>query len=97
MVFNYNNYLDMAFVQVAMVASAAAIAVWSVAIVRSATLPRGVGIYGLIIGLIAVLAVFSGTLNPEHVIHIVVVSQCSWFLIVGVLLCRLQEPVSQQT
>jgi hypothetical protein len=95
-IFKYNDYLDVALVQVSMVASAAAIAVWSVAIVRSATLPRGVGVYGLILGLIAVLAVFSGTLKAEHVIHIVVVSQCSWFLIVGVLLWRLQEPVSQQ-
>jgi len=94
MVFKYNDYLDMALVQVSMVASTAAIAVWSVAIVRSATLPRGVAIYGLILGVVALLAVFSGALNPEHAIHIVVVSQCSWFVIVGILLWRLQEPVS---
>lgn len=96
MVFKYNNYLDMAFVQVSMVASAAAIAVWSVAIVRSAALSRGVGIYGLILGVIVLLAVFSGALKAEHAISVVVLGQCSWFFIVGVLLWRLQEPVSHQ-
>jgi hypothetical protein len=96
MIFKYNDYLDMAFVRVSMVASAAAIAVWSVAIVRSTTLPRGIGIYGLILGVITMLAVFSGRLNPEMEIHIGVVGQCSWFLIVGMLLWRLPEPVSQQ-
>lgn len=95
MIFKYNDYLDMALVNVSMVASAVAIAAWSVAIVRSAALPRGIGVYGLILGVIALLAVFSGRLNPEHVIHIVVVSQCSWFLFVGILLWQLPEPVSQ--
>lgn len=90
-IFKYNSYLDMAFVEVSMVASAIAIAAWSVAIVRGAVLPRGVGIYGVIYGVFVLLVVFSGKMKSEHAISVVVLGQCAWFFILGLLLWRLPE------
>lgn len=95
-IFRYNNYLDMAMVQVSMVASAIAIAVWSVAIVRGADLPRGVGIYGAVYGAFVLLIVFSGKMKSEHAISVVVLGQCIWFFILGVLLWRLPESATSQ-
>ncbi len=90
-IFKYNGYLDMAFVQVAMVATAIAIAVWSVAIVRGAVIARGVGIYGVIYGVFVLTIVFSGKMVSEHAIGVVVLGQSVWFCIVGGLLWRLPE------
>lgn len=85
--FKYNGFLDMAFVQVSLVASALAIAVWSAAVVRNARLPRGVGIYGLLLGTLAVIALASGALGGEHAISAILLGESSWFLIVGGVLC----------
>lgn len=84
--FKYNGYLDMAFVQVALVATAVAILAWSLAMVLSKTF-RSAGVYGLILGVIALITLFSGALGAEHAISIIVFGQATWFLIVGGLLC----------
>ena len=91
--FKYNGYLDMAFVQVALVATAIAIIAWSLAMVISRKLSRAIGIYGLVLGAIAIVALFSGALGAEHAISIIVFGQATWFVIVGVLLCACPDSV----
>jgi len=83
----YNGYLDMAFVQVSMIASAAAILIWSIVMVFGKRLSRPAGIYGLVLGAIVIIAVFSGALGAEHAITIVAFGQASWLIIVGGVLC----------
>ena len=87
----YNGYLDMAFVQVSMIASAAAIA-WSCAMIFGANtsgklFSRGAGAYGLILGVLVLAGLFTGLFAAEHAISIVVFGQASWFIVVGSLLC----------
>jgi hypothetical protein len=89
MIFRYNGFLDMAFVHVSLVASAVAIVIWSVAILRSAMLSHRVGVYGVILGAMIPVAVFSGILGSEHAISGLVFGQMTWFVIVGVMLFRL--------
>lgn len=86
-IFKYNGFLDMAFLQVSLVGSAVAIAIWSAALLRTAVLPRGVGIYGLLLGVVAVIAPISGALGSEHAINGILLGESAWFLIVGGQLC----------
>src|ERR1700722_18984460 len=72
----YNAYLDMAFVQLSLVATAVAVMTWSVAMLR-ATFPRPTAIYGLALGLITLVALFSGVLSSgalgsEHALMIII-------------------------
>jgi hypothetical protein len=83
----YNGYLDMAFVQVSLIASAAAILIWSLVMVFGKKLSRPAGIYGLVLGAIVIIGVFSGALGAEHALMIIVFGQATWFLIVGGMLC----------
>ena len=89
----YNGYLDMAFVQLSLVATAVAVITWSMAILPGKIFPRATGIYGLILGVIALVALFSGMLGAEHALMIIVFGQSTWFLILGGLLCVLPDPV----
>ena len=88
----YNAYLDMAFVQLSLVATAVAVMTWSVAMLR-ATFPRPTAIYGLILGVISLVAVFSGALRSEHALMIIIFGQATWFLLVGGSLCTRPDPV----
>jgi hypothetical protein len=90
--FKYNGYLDMAFVQLSLVATAIAVITWSVAMWVGA-FPRAIAIYGLILGVIALVALFSGALGAEHALMIIVFAQATWFLTVGGLLCTRPDPV----
>jgi hypothetical protein len=91
-VFNHNSLIDQAFMRVFLVASSAAIVLWSASIVRSVALARGVGIYGCVLGATTVIALLSGQLDRHaHVFGMVIVGQAVWFLIVGALLCRVRN------
>ncbi|MGA9476124.1 MAG: hypothetical protein WBV36_26895 [Terriglobales bacterium] len=89
----YNAYLDMAFVQLSLVATAVAVITWSMAILLGKIFPRATGIYGLVLGVIALVAVFSGALRSEHALMIIIFGQATWFLIVGGSLCARPDPV----
>ena len=88
----YNGYLDMAFVQVSMIASAVAIMVWSIVMILSKRLSRAAGIFGLILGVLVVVGLISGAFGAEHAISIVVFGQATWFIVVGAFLCAQQVP-----
>ena len=89
MVFHYNGLLNQAFAKVLVLASCVAIALWSVAMVRSRVLARGIGIYGLVSGSVIVIALVAGQLPLDvHGFGLVVLAQAVWFIVVGSLLCR---------
>jgi hypothetical protein len=90
--FNHNSLMDQAFMRVFLVASSAAIVLWSVSILNSGALTRAVGIYGCVLGVTTVIAQFSGQLEShEHLFGAVIVGQAAWFLIVGAALFRVRN------
>jgi hypothetical protein len=90
--FNANQVVDMAFVHVFLVASSLAIVLWSVMIIRKGVLARGVGMFGLLVGLAAILALLSGyTDKHEHVFLLSILLQAAWLATIGVLLYRTTE------
>jgi hypothetical protein len=87
--FTYNGFLNQAFAMVFVVASSAALILWSAGILRNGVLTRGVGVYGCILGPLTVVAVLSGHLRLNvHGFGLVVLGQAIWFVIVGVSLIR---------
>jgi hypothetical protein len=90
--FSYNTSVDQAFLEVFVVASAAAIVLWSISIIRNRTLARGAAFYGFMLGPVTLVAVFSGMLNlSPHASSLLIFGQIAWFMIVGVLLCRIKD------
>lgn len=86
---HYNGSMNQAFARIDMAASSAAIAIWSVEIVRTRALARGTGIFGLFVGGVVLAALFSGhlTLNV-HGMGAVVLLQAAWFVTGGLELVR---------
>ena len=85
--FEYTGRLNQAFALVLVTGSSVAIILWSLAILRTASLMRGAALYGLTIGPVILLAVMSGQLRL-HVFGfgLVVLAQAVWFILVGVSL-----------
>jgi hypothetical protein len=87
--FTYSGSLNQAFALVFVVASSAALALWSAGILRNAIFARGLGVYGCILGSLTVVAVLSGHLRLNvHGFGLVVLGQAIWFVLAGILLCR---------
>lgn len=92
MLMHYNFFLNQAFARVFVAASSAAIMLWSAAILRSGALARGIGIYGCVLGPIALIALLSGHLDLDiHGMGLVVLGQAMWFIGVGTVLCRVKN------
>ena len=88
---DYNYRLNQAFARIYVVASSTAIVLWSAAIVRTRTLASGAGVYGLVMGSVAALAVVSGHVRLDvHGFGLIVLGQALWFIVVGALLLRLR-------
>jgi hypothetical protein len=91
----YNFLINQAFAKIFVVASCSAVALWSLTIIQRRVFPIAIGIYGLLLGLSLVIAMMSGALRLDaHGFGLIIFSQAIWFIIVGVLLLRSQEPVS---
>lgn len=89
----YNFLINQAFAKIFVVASCTAVALWSVTIVRSHALPVALGIYGLLLGSVSVIALICGALSLDaHGFGLVVFSQAVWFIVAGILLLRSNEP-----
>lgn len=87
--FHYNGHLNQAFAKVLVVASSAAIGLWSAAILSSGALARGAGLLGLLVGSVTVLMLATGRVQLDvHGFGLIVLAQSAWFLTVGVLLFR---------
>lgn len=83
----YNSELGQAFALVFVVASSAAILLWSMAILRSGGLARGIGIYGCILAPITMVAVLSGHVRLDvHGFGAIILGQAIWFISAGLQL-----------
>jgi hypothetical protein len=92
----YNFLINQAFAKIFVVASCSAVALWSLAIVKSRTLPIAIGIYGLLLGPVIIIAVISGGLSLDvHGFGLVIFGQAIWFIVVGILLLRSTETLSR--
>ena len=95
MMSRYNFYVNQAYAQVFVAGSSVAIVLWSASTWRSRELGRGLGVYGCILGLATLLALFSGHLNLDaHGFGIVIFAQASWFIVAGELLWRYENQVA---
>jgi hypothetical protein len=97
-VFRYNFEINQAFARLYAVTSSIAIILWSISMLKNRALARGLGIYGCVIGPVAVLAVASGRLGMDvHGFGAVVLGQAIWFVTAGVLLRRPSPPLATQS
>lgn len=93
----YTGLINQGFARVSVVASSAAIGLWSAAILATGRMPRAVGVAGALIGAGLIIAVVSGHLSLGlHGFAIVTVAQVVWLVWIGILLCRktISTPVS---
>jgi hypothetical protein len=89
LIFNYNFRQNQGFAQLYVAASSVAIGLWSISIVRSRALSRGLAIYGCVLTVITLLALFSGHLKlTTHGMGAVIVGQAIWFITIGLWLYR---------
>ncbi len=88
----YNFLINQAFAKIFVVASCSAVAFWSLMIVKRRALSIAIGMYGLLLGPVIVIAMISGGLSLDvHGFGLVVFSQAIWFIVVGILLLRSKE------
>ena len=88
----HNGLLDGAFMNVFLMASSLAIVLWSVAIVRTGAVARGIAIFGCLLGAGTIIVLVTGLLSRNlHLFLLVLVGQAIWFLSNGVQLCRSNE------
>jgi len=92
MFMEYNFMINQAFAKIFVVASCSAIALWSFMIVKSRALSIGLGLYGLLLGPVLVIAMISGGFSLDvHGFGLVIFSQAVWFIVAGILLLRGNE------
>lgn len=78
-------------------ASCSAIALWSFRIVTSGSLPIALGLYGLLLGPVLVIAMITGGLSLDvHGFGVVIFGQALWFIVAGILLRRTHQGGSAQ-
>ena len=93
-IFAYNGAVNQAFARIMAVGSSAAIILWSVAILRTRTLPRAAAIYGIVAASVLVVAVAPGFLKLNtHGFGAVVLVQGVWFVMVASAMMNETRPV----
>ena len=93
----YNFLINQAFAKIFVVASCSAIALWSFMIVKNRALPIAIGIYGLLLGPVLVIAMMTGGLSLDvHGFGLIIFGQAIWFIVAGILLCRAHPSDSTQ-
>ncbi|HEY6384168.1 MAG TPA: hypothetical protein VIX91_00630 [Candidatus Acidoferrum sp.] len=81
---NFNFQMNQAFARVYVVGSLLAVVLWSVSILRYRTLGRGVGVYGVLLGVATAAGICSGYLTPDrHGFGMLIFGQAIWFLLVA--------------
>jgi hypothetical protein len=85
----YTHFQNQAFALVYVVASCAAIVLWSIAMLKAV---KGIAIGGLIIGPLIIIAVLSHKIDlGVHGFGAIVLAQAAWFVASGVWLIRLER------
>ena len=93
----YNFLINQAFAKIFVVASCSAIALWSYMIVKHHAFPIALGIYGLLLGPVLVIAMMTGGLSLDvHGFGLIIFGQAIWFIVAGILLCRAHPSDSTQ-
>ncbi len=91
----YNFLINQAFARIFVIAASTAIVLWSLLIVKSRALSVAIGIYGLLLGPAVIIAMVTSSLRLDvHGFGLIIFSQAIWFIVVGILLWRLQNPMS---
>ena len=91
--YRYTGEWNQAFAMVFVVGSSIALLFWSIAIVKSGALARGLGTYGYVLAPITLLAVLSGHIRLNvHGFGTIIVAQAVWWIIAGV---QLRKTVQQ--
>jgi hypothetical protein len=86
---HYNFHVNQAYAQVFVAGSCVAIVLWSIAAWKSRELSRGFSIFGCVLGLLSLVAMFSGYLPLDvHHFGAVVLGQAVWFVNAGMMLLR---------
>jgi uncharacterized membrane protein len=81
---NFDFQMNQAFARVYAVGSSLALVLWSVSILRYRALGRGLGIYGVVLGVVTAAGICSGFLTPDrHGFGMLIFGQAIWFLIVS--------------
>lgn len=89
MISHYNFYVNQAYAQVFTAGSCVAIFLWSLAAWKSRELSRGFSIFGCILAVASIAAMFSGYLPLDvHHFGAVVVGQSIWLVNAGMTLLR---------
>jgi hypothetical protein len=93
-----NGHLNQAFAMIFVVASSAAILLWSAAMLRSRFFSRSLGIYGCVVAPLTLIAVLSGHVRLNvHGFGMVILGQAIWFISAGVLLWKEKQEPAQLT
>jgi hypothetical protein len=85
---SYNYMLNQAFDRVFVLASCAAIGLWSLQILRSRALPRVLGFYGLGLAGAIFVAIAAGLRMNVHGFGAIVFGEAIWLVVAGVFLTR---------
>ena len=81
---HYNFFVNQAYAQVFVAASAVAIALWSVSTWKNRELARGLSIYGCVLAIVTIVALFSGHLDlDKHGAGLVIFADAAWFIVAG--------------
>jgi hypothetical protein len=77
-------WMNQAFAHVLVLASATSVLLWSLAMLRTRRLSRGVAQYGIVLAPVLILAVGSGHVQLDvHGFGLIVLLQSVWFILVG--------------
>lgn len=90
---DYNHAINQGFAQIGAVGSSVAIVLWSLLIMKHRALPLALGIYGMLLGLVIIVALFAGALQLDvHGFGLITFGQAIWFILAGIFLWRLDSP-----
>ncbi|HEY7099012.1 MAG TPA: hypothetical protein VH437_19970 [Terriglobales bacterium] len=88
-ILRYNGFVDEAFVNLFIAGSSVAIALWSLKMLRTRILSRGLGIAGVLLAVLTLGVQFSGLLARFfHIFGMVLVVQAAWLTSAGVMLLK---------
>ena len=85
---HFNYEVNQAFAKVLVAASSVAIGLWSVQIVSTRTFGRGIGIFGCVLSVATLFALFAGLPMNVHGFGAVVLGQAVWLILIGLRLLR---------
>ena len=88
----YTHTINQAFAQIGTVGSCLAIILWSLVIMKRSLLPLAIGVFGVIMGVAVIGALFTRAVNLEvHGFMLITFAQSIWFVLAGILLWQISS------